>query len=56
MAKGNASDLVRGMDLGTSFLNALTKGARKRGIAEEDFHAAVKEGSPFIEKFLDLVA
>lgn len=54
--KSNAPIMVRGMDLGTSFVNALIKEARKRGIPDEDFYDAVKDGSPFIPRFVDLIA
>src|SRR5579859_5997318 len=53
MAKGNASAVVRGMDYGTSFLSALTKGAEKRGMSEETLYGKMKDAAT-IEKVLDL--
>ncbi len=52
----NVSAIVSGLGFGCGFLTALDKERQKLGVSDEDFHAAIKEESPLIKKFADLIA
>ncbi|MBI3589296.1 MAG: hypothetical protein HY093_02685 [Candidatus Liptonbacteria bacterium] len=46
---------VSGAGLITGFWSALEKARQKRGISDADFHAAVTEESPLIERFAEMI-
>ena len=52
----NVSAIVSGLGFGCGFLTALDKERQKLGISEEDFHVAIKDDSPLIKRFADLIA
>ena len=55
MAK-NVPATVSGAGLITGFWSVLEKERQKLGISDEDFHVAIKEESPLIKKFADMIA
>ena len=55
MAK-NVAITVSGAGLITGFWSALEKARQKRGVSDVDFHAAIVEESPLIERFADIIA
>jgi hypothetical protein len=56
MAKPQASIMVRGLDLGSAFLSALTKRARECEIPDEVLYEALKPEGPVIKVITDFLA
>jgi len=54
--KKDVSATVSGAGFIAGFWAQLGKERQKRGISDEDFHAAVSEESPLIPKFADMIA
>jgi len=55
MAK-NVPATVSGAGLITGFWSALEKARQRLGISDENFHAAIVEESPLIERFADTLS
>ena len=56
MAKNTPAMTVSGAGLITGFWSALEKARQKRGVSDADFHSAVVEESPLIERIADMIA
>ncbi|MCK9401714.1 MAG: hypothetical protein M0Q51_17240 [Bacteroidales bacterium] len=55
MGKKDVSAIVSGAGLAAAFWVNLEKAARERGITTEEFYEAVKEGSPMINRFANVM-